>query len=144
MFDTLKEDFSRYYELLPAHDGWWQRCVFFVGCQGMWAILDYRYRKWLAKRARLVRVLLRWPAFCMHVLIVTLTGISLPTGCEIGKGLYIGHFVGIFVHDGVVIGERCSLSHRRARRVGPARGRARARRPAGASRRYRGRRVERT
>ena len=32
------------------------------------------------------------------------------TGAEIGKGLYIGHFCGIFVHDDVVLGEYCSLS----------------------------------
>jgi len=40
----------------------------------------------------------------------TLTGISLPTGCQIGNGLYIGHFTGIFLHDDVVMGEHCNLS----------------------------------
>ena len=111
MFDTIREDFGRYYGLLPPERrGTWSRFVFFLSCQGMWALLEYWFRRWLATRSRPLRLLLRWPAFVGHVLVGTLTGISLPTGCEIGKGLYIGHFGGIFLHDEVVLGEGCSLS----------------------------------
>ncbi len=111
MFDTLRTDFHRYYEYLPeSYRGWWRRVIFFLSCQGMWAITDYRFRKWLNRQVFLVRWLLWLPTFVNHILVETLTGISLPTGCEIGKGLYIGHFAGIFLHDGVVMGEYCSLS----------------------------------
>lgn len=110
MCDTLKADFARYYELLPGRCGWWRRRLFFLSCQGMWAILDYRARKWLSRQPRVVRGLFWLPAFFGHILVETLTGISLSTNCEIGKGLYIGHFAGIFVHDEVVLGEYCDLS----------------------------------
>jgi serine O-acetyltransferase len=39
-----------------------------------------------------------------------LTGISIPAGCIIGAGLYIGHFGGIFVDEACRIGTNCNLS----------------------------------
>jgi len=108
--DALKADFARYYELLPPTYGRWQRFLFFLSCQGLWAIVDYRFRRWVPTQSRLVRLVLLWPVFFHHILTETLTGISLPTGCVIGPGLYIGHFTGIFVHDTVVMGGHCSLS----------------------------------
>lgn len=37
-------------------------------------------------------------------------GISIPLGCEIGPGFYIGHFGGIFLNPQVVIGKNCNIS----------------------------------
>ena len=110
MFDTLRVDFERYYQFLPGKSGWWTRTLFFLTCQGMWAIQDYRFRQWLTTAPWIIRLFLRWPVCVWHIVIATLTGISLPTACQIGKGLYIGHFSGIFVHDDVVMGAYCSLS----------------------------------
>ena len=107
---TLQADFAQYYKLLPDHRGWWHRLLFLLSCQGMWAIAEYRFRKWLTRQPKVIRAGVWLPAFFSHIVVQTLTGISLPTSCEIGKGLYIGHFVGIFVHDDVVIGDYCSLS----------------------------------
>ena len=76
----------------------------------MWAILDYRFRRWLLNLPKLIRLLLWTPAFFGHISIECLTGISIPTGCRVGKGLYIGHFSGIFLNDGLVMGEDCNLS----------------------------------
>lgn len=84
--------------------------LFFLSCQGLWAIVDYRWRRWLLTQPKITRRALWVPTFFAHIFTQTLTGISLPTGCQIGKGLYIGHFCGIFVHDTVVIGENCNLS----------------------------------
>jgi len=111
MFDVLKEDFQQYYRLLPADYGRWRRFVFFLSCQGMWALLDYRFRKWVGRQSPMVKFLLRWPAFFNHVFVETITGISIETAANIGKGLYIGHFCSIFVHGDAVLGEYCSLSH---------------------------------
>ena len=110
MGKILSADFNQYYKLLPSHQSGWSHFLFFLSCQGMWAILDYRCRRWLCRQSRLVRWVCWIPAFFSHIIVQTLTGISLPTGCDIGKGLYIGHFGGIFVYDTVVMGERCSLS----------------------------------
>ncbi len=41
----------------------------------------------------------------------TLTGISLPKSCRIGKGLRIWHFGGVFLNDRAVIGDNCTLRH---------------------------------
>ena len=38
-------------------------------------------------------------------------GISIPYNTRIGRGLYIGHFGGIVVHPGVVIGKNCNINH---------------------------------
>jgi len=110
MFDTLKADFGRYFEYLPDHRSGWTRVFFFLSCQGLWAIVDYRWRRWLLAQPKITRLILWIPTFFAHVFTETQTGISLPTGCQIGKGLYIGHFCGIFVHDTVVMGENCNLS----------------------------------
>lgn len=110
MWNTLQADLARYHELLPADFGRWRRFLFFLGCQGMWALADYRFRQGLVQAPGWVRFLLRVPVFFSHLLIESLTGIYLPTASRIGKGLYIGHFCGIFVHPDVVMGENCSLS----------------------------------
>lgn len=39
------------------------------------------------------------------------TGIDIPFNTTIGKGLYIGHFGGIFVNNEVVIGNNLNLNH---------------------------------
>ena len=110
MFETIKADFNRYYDLLPSHYGTWHRVVFYISCHGMWAIVDFRFRKWLKSQDPIIRWILWIPALLLHILTQSMTGISIPTGCEIGKGLYIGHFSGIFLHDEVVLGEGCNLS----------------------------------
>ena len=76
----------------------------------MWALVDYRFRRWVIRQAFWVRALFFWPIFFGHTFIETITGISIKTKTQIGKGLYIGHFSGIFVHPGVVMGENCALS----------------------------------
>ena len=62
----------------------------------------------------------RTAAWCQlgvrHVLLVLLHhytiryGIDISRDARIGSGLYIGHFGGIFVNQGVVIGDNCNLS----------------------------------
>jgi serine O-acetyltransferase len=37
-------------------------------------------------------------------------GIDISRDARIGSGLYIGHFGGIFVNEGVVIGDNCNIS----------------------------------
>ena len=37
-------------------------------------------------------------------------GIELPRGTKVGEGLYIGHFGGIIISGGAVIGRNCNIS----------------------------------
>jgi serine O-acetyltransferase len=46
----------------------------------------------------------------LHQLLQVLWAIDISRRAEIGAGLYIGHYCGIFVHSDAVIGENCSLS----------------------------------
>jgi serine O-acetyltransferase len=110
MFETIRADFNRYFDLLPKSYGWWKKILFYLNCQGMWAIADYRFRRWIPSQPRLIRAICLFLSFPLHILTTTMTGIVIPTGCKIGKGLYIGHFSGIFLHDDVELGEECALS----------------------------------
>jgi serine O-acetyltransferase len=67
---------------------------------GDWAgELDSAPARWLASRAY-------WLAYRV---VQTLTGIGMPRGVQVGGGLRIHHFGGIFIESGVRIGERCTL-----------------------------------
>ena len=59
----------------------------------------------------------RWCSLGLRQLIVLLLhrysiryGIDISRDARIGRGFYIGHFGGIFVNEGVVIGDNCNIS----------------------------------
>jgi serine O-acetyltransferase len=80
--------------------------------QGFWASCVYRicraalYGAW----PRLLRILLRPLAAIAGKAMEIVTGISLPADCEIGDGLYIGHFGTIVLAPGVRMGHNCSVA----------------------------------
>ena len=78
--------------------------------QSAWAIRVYRFGQSIGRRpdGTTTRLLERfyWGLFR---LVETITGISLPKGVEVGPGLRIWHFGGIFVSPGVRIGSNCTL-----------------------------------
>lgn len=80
--------------------------------QGFWACLIYRLSHSVhqGNTFPLIRKLLRIVTIIARKMIEILTGISLPAGCRIGRGLYIGHFGQIIVHPATQIGENCNLS----------------------------------
>jgi len=74
--------------------------------QGFWASCVYRLGRALASR-----VWLAWPLVALaQKLMEIITGISLPPDCEIGDGLYIGHYGSIIVACECRIGHNCSLA----------------------------------
>jgi len=105
MFDHIRADFRRYRH---AHRGSRFAPVAAAFEYGFLATLVYRYGRWtrsirprlLSYPFKLVYVALR---FFVHVLF----GIDLSTNAEIGPGLYIGHFGGIFLHGHM--GRNCSV-----------------------------------
>ncbi len=108
MFDNFKADIDRY----VAYTGQ-SRLKLLLLTQGLWATADYRYNRWVFLKVRIpvVRQLMRLFGLLWHKSIQMYTGIDLPCTAVIGKGLYIGHFGGLIVGEGVKIGERCNLSH---------------------------------
>lgn len=70
--------------------------------QGLWASAAYR----LCRAARACAPF----AAIAQKLAEILTGVSIPAGCEIGEGLYIGHFGPIVLHERARIGHNCNLA----------------------------------
>lgn len=105
--------------MFGAHDPAWQADLARIGAprpflkeQSLWAIWVYRFGRRVDRRPPGLRrrVLLRlyWLLFRIAE---TVTGISLPKSCAIGKGLRIWHFGGVFINGDAVIGENCTLRH---------------------------------
>jgi serine O-acetyltransferase len=79
--------------------------------QGVWALAVYRFGRWVYTRApRPARLPLKVAYHVAQKAVESTTGIQIPASCDIGPGLYIGHFGTIVVHGDVRMGRGCSLS----------------------------------
>ena len=79
--------------------------------QGFWASCVYRVsRAALGARPRWLRAALLPLVRVSQTAAEILTGISLPPECEIGDGLYIGHFGSIVLAREARIGYNCSMA----------------------------------
>lgn len=107
MLENFRADIDRYVVL--RHKSW---LILVLTEQGLWALAEYRFSYWVHNSVHipLIRQILKIVSALWHKMIQITTGISIPCGARIGKGLYIAHFGGIFVNDDVVMGENCNLS----------------------------------
>jgi serine O-acetyltransferase len=98
-------DYRRYQ---ATGDGWMR----IVLTQGFWASCVYRMSRAavMGARPRFLRIPARVVAVLAQKLIEILTGICMPPKCEIGEGLYIGHYGAIIFPAHGRIGHNCSLS----------------------------------
>ncbi|MBV9361555.1 MAG: hypothetical protein JO292_09185, partial [Betaproteobacteria bacterium] len=74
--------------------------------QGFWASSIYRMARAALQRSPLLTPL----AVAAQKLVEIVTGISIPAQCEIGDGLYIGHYGSIILAPEVRVGHNCSLA----------------------------------
>ena len=93
-------DFRRYRVTADAA----LRTIFLT--QGFWASTVYRLVRAAVQRSPLALPL----AVMAQKLVEIVTGISIPAQCEIGDGLYIGHYGSIIVAPEVRVGHNCSLA----------------------------------
>lgn len=93
-------DFRRYRVTADAA----LRTIFLT--QGFWASSVYRMGRALTLRVPSMR----WLAAIGQKLAEIVTGISIPARCEIGDGLYIGHYGSIILAPEARIGHNCSLA----------------------------------
>ena len=78
--------------------------------QALWAIGVYRFGRRVDRLPEgFRRKLLTHLYWLLFRVVETLTGISLPKSCVIGKGLRIWHFGGVFLHGQAVLGSNCTL-----------------------------------
>ena len=78
--------------------------------QSLWAIWVYRFGRRIDRLEDGLRKTIATKCYWLLFRFAeTLTGISLPKACNIGPGLRIWHFGGIFIHPNSVIGKNCTL-----------------------------------
>jgi serine O-acetyltransferase len=106
MLDNFRADVERY--VVMEERSWFGAIL---TRQGLWALAEYRFSHWVFTKVNIPVIRQVFLLFCFlwHKLIEITTGIDLPKQTDIGKGLYIPHFGGIFVHFNVKIGEYCTL-----------------------------------
>jgi serine O-acetyltransferase len=80
------------------------RTVFLT--QGFWASCVYR----TSRAALLATPLVRPLVAIAQKLVEIVTGISIPAQCEVGDGLYIGHYGSIILAAECRVGHNCSLA----------------------------------
>lgn len=82
--------------------------------QAFWATSFYRVFQYLYIKTQGSHMI-RFPvAFFYHIgakIIQILTGISIPVGTRIGKGLYLAHYGPIFVAGDAMLGDNCNLGN---------------------------------
>ena len=108
MGGELWADILRTYEYLQG--GGLRRTVNCLRSPGVQAVIVFRFGQWLDSQASLLRLLLQPIYFVLNGLVKIIWGIELPRSATIGPGLYIGHFGGITIAPGVIIGRNCDIS----------------------------------
>ena len=113
MFETVRADLLRYIDPGARYQDttWSARRALFAVLEslGLWAVLEYRFRRWTRALPLPARLALRPVTMISRKLIEITAGITISTEAEIGPGFYIGHFSGIFVGPGVVAGPNLSI-----------------------------------
>jgi serine O-acetyltransferase len=105
MFPNLCEDLRRY-------GGPWHRLRALVLAPRVWAIVAFRFARWVhsAGSAAILRLPLRALVSLIAVFIDVATNIELPSQVSIGPGLFLPHSGYIVVASNVVIGSHCTLT----------------------------------
>jgi serine O-acetyltransferase len=80
--------------------------------QGFWASCVFRVSHWTLDHCRIpvLRIIAKAGCVLCQKFIEVVTGICVPGRCNIGPGLYIGHFGNIFVDSEARIGANCNLA----------------------------------
>jgi serine O-acetyltransferase len=79
--------------------------------QGFWASCVYRFSRGLVHGMRpgILRKMLKMLTAFLQKLVEIVTGICIPRECNIGEGLYIGHFGSIILPRWGRIGHNCNI-----------------------------------
>lgn len=104
----LRADLRRRYAMTSGST--LKRVLTLARAPGVHAVLVLRFGQWSLRRPKLLRILFDPIYVLLDFYIQALWGIEIPRGATIGPGLYIGHYGGITVSSGTVIGRDCNLS----------------------------------
>src|SRR5262245_31909650 len=106
MFEHLKEDLRR----VGSTGGQKLRMILFA--PGVWAVLSYRYRRWIHVRRipQPFRFLLNLSGTLVQAWTDVATNIQIPASASIGPGLLIVHTGYVVVSSTTVIGRHATLA----------------------------------
>src|SRR5512142_2544264 len=108
IFAALRADVRRTYDMLEG-----SRLRRLIGCArapGVQTVVVYRFGQWCARPPLPVRVFLEPLFLFAQFLVRVMWGIELPRAARIGPGFYIGHFGGVTISSGAVMGAHCTIS----------------------------------
>ena len=89
-----------------------QRLRVLLRTEPLWALATFRFGQYLREEASApVRVLCKLPYALAHRVMELTLGIHLFPQTQVGPGLYIGHYGGIWVSPHAVLGACCNLNH---------------------------------
>lgn len=112
MLENIRADFNRYSSYSESKNWIYliKSSFYLIFTQAIWAIIVYRFGSWSNKlKMPFFPLFLKIIYFFLNKFIEITTGISISSNADIGKGFYIGHFGGIFVHPETKIGKNCSI-----------------------------------
>jgi len=104
---ALRRDIAHYQEAAENVSPVW----LLLREQGLWALVEYRlaHASLSLPAPRVVKRMIRVVFAVWRKAVQITTGISISAQAEIGPGLYIGHFGGIFINGEVRMGEHCAV-----------------------------------
>ena len=107
LVNLLRSDYRRY-----RATGAKNAISVIVLTQGYWASSVFRVSHWALTlvQARSLRVVVNAIVVLLQKFIEIVSGISIPAQCDIGPGLYLGHFGGIFVDSECRVGKNCNVA----------------------------------
>jgi serine O-acetyltransferase len=128
MFDNIRADIALKKAWFLKHEGWVVRNLRVWIEPGTLAVLTYRYGRWVRRvKVPLLREVLLLPYALAKLLVIIVSQIYISSRSQIGKGLVIHNFSGIFllaervgnnciVFQGVTVGH---LRHTKGKRSAP-------------------------
>jgi serine O-acetyltransferase len=105
-------DVDRYRAYEPNKKGPLKRFRTILLTEPLWAIAMYRFGQYLYFEApSAVRALLRIPYEIAHKVLELIVDIHLYPDTQIGPGLYVAHYGGIWINPRAALGSNCTLAH---------------------------------
>ena len=113
MLENLRADLRA--SVAHRKGDWWRRhpglgMLRALGIVGVWPVMAYRFGHWATKiRVPVIGQLMRFLGLLMRHAVMVWTGVFINPAAEIGPGLMIHTWLGIFVGT-TTIGRNCTLS----------------------------------
>jgi serine O-acetyltransferase len=107
-----RADVDRYCTYRPDMKGPLKRFRIILLTEGLWAIALYRFGQYLYFEApSAVRALLWIPYEITHKVLELIVDIHLWPDTQIGSGLFVAHYGGIWINPRATLGSNCTLDH---------------------------------